>query len=64
VHPEKVICQKRLQVTGIEEDTFALLHTFLPVTFFSKLFTFSSTVSKSAKNSAFHIKKILRRKIF
>ncbi len=31
VHPEKIICQKRLQVSSIEENK--LQHAFLPITF-------------------------------
>jgi len=53
MHPQKVICQKLLQISSIEEGQRQIFYTCFAYNFFlSKFFAFFSTVSKSAWNSA------------
>jgi hypothetical protein len=54
MHPEKVICQKPLQVHGTEEDKLQFFILFLPIT--SLLATFFLHFSQQFQNQ----RKILR----
>jgi hypothetical protein len=49
VHPEKVICQKLLQVTSIEEDKLKFCTLFLPATFLATFLHFSHKFQNQQK---------------